>query len=136
MAPKRDKPLCPRCGQPISYYKRKKVGNRVYVYAVHYVKVGGKSRKKECYLGPEDEYEYVSRMHMREGLMLKGMADKKRAVEYLETLIQNITETAEQLEAHELRRLEQMLTQAQQQIHTILQEKQVEEGGLMERELG
>ena len=126
MAPRQAKPLCPRCGQPISYYKRKKVGNRVY--AVHYVKEGGKRKKKECYLGPEDEYEYVSRMHTREGLVLKGLVDKKRMLEYLEALILNVTEAAENLEMHELERLEHMLAQAQQRIHQTLQEKRGEEG--------
>ena len=52
--------VCPRCGEPISYIERRKVGNRVYVYAVHYYGYergpNGKPRPKlrRCYLGPEE----------------------------------------------------------------------------------
>ena len=85
--------VCPRCGRPFSYIKRRKVGNRVYLYAVHYLGYerlpNGKIRKKveECYLGPEDSYEYVTLTHGREGLVLKGLADSDRAIAYLDALI-------------------------------------------------
>ena len=52
--------VCPRCGEPISFIERRKIGNRVYLYAVHYYgfergprgKV--RPRLKRCYLGPAD----------------------------------------------------------------------------------
>jgi len=52
--------VCPRCGEPISYIERRKMGNRVYLYAVHYYGYergpDGKPRPKlrRCYLGPEE----------------------------------------------------------------------------------
>jgi len=63
----------------ISYTESRRVGDRVYIYAVHYVgysKVDNKVRKRvrKCYLGPE-VYEYVSRLHVREGLELRGLRD-------------------------------------------------------------
>ena len=87
--------ICPRCGRPYSYIKRKRVGDKVYLYAVHYLgyeKVGGKIKKKtkECYLGPEESYEYVTRTHAKEGLVLRGLADRDRALSYLDALINYI----------------------------------------------
>jgi len=75
-----------------SYIKRRNVGGRIYLYAVHYLgykKEGGKVRKitRECYLGPEDSYEYVTRTHIREGLVLRGLSDEDRAIEYLDAII-------------------------------------------------
>jgi hypothetical protein len=52
--------VCPKCGEPISYIERRKVGDRVYLYAVHYYGYergpDGKPRPKlrRCYLGPEE----------------------------------------------------------------------------------
>ena len=52
--------VCPKCGEPISYIERRKMGNRVYLYAVHYYGYergpNGKPRPKlrRCYLGPEE----------------------------------------------------------------------------------
>jgi len=88
--------ICPRCGMPYSYLKRKRKGNRVYLYAVHYMgytREGGKVRKKEreCYLGPEDQYVVVTALHEKEGLVLKGLADSNRALEYLNALINYIS---------------------------------------------
>ena len=87
--------ICPRCGMQYSYIKRKVVGGRVYLYAVHYLgyrKEKGRVRKitRECYLGPEDSYEYVTRMHDREGLVLRGLADHDRVIEYLNAIINYI----------------------------------------------
>jgi hypothetical protein len=51
---------CPRCGEPISFIERRKMGNRVYLYAVHYYGYKRDShgkvrpRLKRCYLGPAD----------------------------------------------------------------------------------
>jgi len=84
--------LCPRCGQEYSYLERHRKGGRVYVVAVHYegyVKAEGKVKKKvrKCYLGPEGCYDYVSRLHAREGLVLRGASDHERALAYLDALI-------------------------------------------------
>jgi len=52
--------VCPRCGEPISFIERRKMGNRVYLYAVHYYGYERGShgkvrpRLKRCYLGPAD----------------------------------------------------------------------------------
>lgn len=81
---------CPRCGGEVSYIKEKGIGDQVYVYAVHY---GGwdrerkRPRTRECYLGPKHSYEYVSRLHEREGLTLKGLLDSSRVLEYLDAII-------------------------------------------------
>lgn len=85
---------CPRCGEPVSHYREKSVGDRIYIYAVHYRgKRGGKSVLKECYLGPKGGYEYVSRLHEREGLVLKGLLDPGRILEYLDTIVEYVTST-------------------------------------------
>ncbi len=82
--------VCPRCGLPYSYIERRKNGDRVYYYAVHYSRVdGGKRKVHKCYLGP-DTYEYVSRLHVREGLILKGLSDPERVLEYLDAIINYI----------------------------------------------
>jgi len=52
--------VCPRCGEPISYIERRKIGSHIYLYAVHYEgyergphgKV--RPRLRRCYLGPAD----------------------------------------------------------------------------------
>jgi len=83
--------VCPRCGHPYSYIKEKRVNGRVYLYAVHCVKdASGRVRTTECYLGPKDQYEYVTKMHMREGLILKGLMDQERAVQYLCSIINHM----------------------------------------------
>ena len=92
LSPKVEGRICPRCGLPYSYIKRRKVGNKVYIYAVHYLgytREGGKVKKKvkECYLGPEGSYDYVTLTHEREGLILRGLTDSGRALEYLDALI-------------------------------------------------
>ena len=79
--------ICPRCRQPYSYIERRSVGDRVYLYAVHYHWVAGKRRVRKCYLGPEDHYVYVTRTHAREGLVLRGLVDAERALDYLDALI-------------------------------------------------
>jgi len=86
--------LCPRCGGRISWIERHKHGGRVYLVAVHYLgydKETGRKNVRKCYLGPEDAYEYVSKIHEREGLELKGLADSGRALEYLDVLINYIS---------------------------------------------
>ena len=80
---KREK-VCPRCGLKYSYIERRRVGDQVYLYAVHYLKVEGKRRVHKCYLGPESSYIYVSRLHE---FTLRGPLDKKRVLKYLSSLL-------------------------------------------------
>ena len=87
-----ERPVCPRCGAPISWVESQTKGGRTYYYAVHYygyTKVGKKIKKKvkRCYLGPE-VYEYVSRLHRDMGLTLEGaVAGQKRLTHYLDAFI-------------------------------------------------
>ena len=87
-----ERPVCPRCGAPISWVESQTKGGRTYYYAVHYygyTKVGKKIKKKvrRCYLGPE-VYEYVSRLHRDLGLTLEGaVAGQKRLTHYLDAFI-------------------------------------------------
>ena len=76
--------ICPRCGERYSYIDRKKVRDQVYLYAVHYYKVGGKRKVRKCYLGPESEYIYVSRLHE---FPLRGPLDRERILKYLRSLV-------------------------------------------------
>jgi len=62
--------ICPRCGSPYSYIKRKTVDNRVYLYAVHYIGRGRNRYQKLCYLGAEGSYRHVERVL---GLKLEGL---------------------------------------------------------------
>jgi hypothetical protein len=45
--------ICPKCGEKITYIERRKIGRKVYLYAVHRKREGTKSRVKRCYLGKE-----------------------------------------------------------------------------------
>ena len=83
--------VCPRCGLEYSYIEKRVVGGRVYLYAVHVMKVreSGRVKRKvrKCYLGPEDSYEYVSMLHEREGIRLRGLVREDRALEYFDSLL-------------------------------------------------
>jgi len=80
---KREK-VCPRCGLKYSYIERRSVGDQVYLYAVHYLKVKGKRKVRKCYLGPESSYIYVSKMHE---FTLRGPLDKLRILNYLDAIL-------------------------------------------------
>jgi hypothetical protein len=78
--------ICERCGSKIDYIDEKEIGGNTYLYAIH-VERGEKGRKlRFCYLGPKDQYIYVSKLHIREGLNLRGLMDYDRALEYAEAL--------------------------------------------------
>ena len=83
--------ICPRCGLPYSYIEK----HGKYYYAVHYLGYSktpsGRVRKKvrKCYLGA-DIYNYVTRLHFREGLILRGLIDPDRAISYINALINYI----------------------------------------------
>lgn len=80
------KGICPRCGVKINWIERRRVGDSIYYYAVHETKIEGKRHIRKCYLGPET-YEYVSRTHAREGLVLRGLLDSDRVLDYLDAII-------------------------------------------------
>jgi len=84
------RPLCPRCGLPYSYVEAREVGGKVYYYAVHYYREGNKRRVRKCYLGPE-YYDYVTRTHEREGLILRGLTSTDRVIGYLDALISYVS---------------------------------------------
>ena len=81
--------ICPRCGRRYSSVRFKRIGGNEYVYIIHY----DSGRTSECYVGPRREYIYVSKMHSREGLVLRGMLDDRRVAEYLEELAKYIART-------------------------------------------
>jgi len=79
------KKICPRCGQPYRWIYQETIHGRTYLYAVHeYVDKNGKKKRKKCYLGPTDSYEYISKTH---GLAFYGLDRKDRYVRYLEEII-------------------------------------------------
>ncbi len=80
--------VCPKCGLPYSYLEKREVNGRVYYYAVHYYREGGKRRKRRCYLGPK-VYGYVSPI---QGFPLRGMNELGRYLEYLEHLVVELSE--------------------------------------------
>jgi hypothetical protein len=78
--------ICPRCHSLINYIEERESGGNTYLYAIH-VERGEKGRKlRKCYLGPKNQYIYVSMLHQREGLELRGLMDFDRAIEYVEAL--------------------------------------------------
>jgi len=104
--------VCPRCGGFISWVERRRVGNRIYYYAVHVIdskRVCGKivRRIRKCYLGPE-KYVYVSKLHSIEGLVLRGLVDNYRLVEYLETITKYVISVG--IEPRTWKRIKEILT--------------------------
>jgi len=94
--------ICPRCGLKYSYIERRRVGNQVYLLAVHYSKEGKRRKVKKCYLGPEDSYLYVSRMHE---FTLRGPLDKMRIQKYLDVLLDVIIARRDELDSESRRRI-------------------------------
>jgi hypothetical protein len=84
-----EKKICPRCGGIFSYLEHRPMGGNKYVYAVHVTREGKKRHVKRCYLGPESEYINVTHMHLDEGLILRGLINHDRALEYLKALIEH-----------------------------------------------
>jgi len=82
--------VCPRCGMPFSYVKRKRVGGRSYYYAIH--KSKGKT-VRECYLGPVGGYEYVSRLHEDLQLQLANIVERDW-VGYVKSMVEARVELA------------------------------------------
>ncbi len=64
--------------------KREKLMVELTLYAVHcYRDDLDRKISSECCLGPKDHYEHVTRIHEKEGLVLKGLIEQ----EYLDTII-------------------------------------------------
>jgi hypothetical protein len=85
----RERKICPKCGQPYSYIDEEEKGGRVYLYAIHYYKdPDGRKRKKKCYLGPKDGYEYVSKTHE---IIFYGLDRQDRYIRYLEEILDLFT---------------------------------------------
>jgi len=106
--------ICPRCHRKISWIEKHRRGDRTYIIAVHYlgsyVKNGKRIKKIEkCYLGPEDQYEYVSHMHAREGLMLRGIWDRERAIEYMEILAEYIGKNGKEFDENDKERIRNII---------------------------
>jgi hypothetical protein len=79
------KKICPRCGESYSYIEKISIGERSYLYAVHYyVDENGRRRKRRCYLGPVDGYEYVSKTH---DITFYGLDRQDRYIRYLEEIL-------------------------------------------------
>jgi len=105
--------VCPKCGEPISYIERRRIGGHVYIYAVHYYGYertpDGKVRRKirKCYLGPE-AYTYVSRTL---GVPFRGLAagEAGALVDYVEAVARSLEERARrgQLGPEEIGQLEE-----------------------------
>jgi hypothetical protein len=80
----RERRICPRCGESYSYIEKISIGERSYLYAVHYyVDENGRRRKRRCYLGPVDGYEYVSKTHE---IIFYGLDRQDRYIRYLEEI--------------------------------------------------
>jgi len=80
-----ERKICPRCGNSFSYIEEVDRGGRSYLYAVHYVKdESSKRKKRRCYLGPKDGYEYVSKTH---DIIFYGLDREDRYIKYLNEII-------------------------------------------------
>jgi hypothetical protein len=77
---------CPKCFNE-GRLEVKKIGNHSYLYCLHIIKEGGKTRKKRCYLGAA-QYTYVERFNP---LGLTGLHDKERFVRYARKLLDNLS---------------------------------------------
>ncbi len=65
--------------------KREKLMVELTLYAVHcYRDDLDRKISSECCLGPKDHYEHVTRIHEKEGLVLKGLIEQG----YLDTIIE------------------------------------------------
>jgi hypothetical protein len=87
--------VCPRCGRPVDWFERHRVKTgyntyRTYILAVHLIDVGGKRRRKKCYLGPEGGYSSAAITHIEHLGGLEGLVDVwDRNKYYLENLLES-----------------------------------------------
>jgi len=80
---------CPVCGRPVSWIEKRKVGEQVYYYAVHYLgkDAAGKRRVEKCYLGPK-QYIY----HRRVSTLDQFRADVSDVVKLVVNLFEKLGE--------------------------------------------
>jgi len=111
--------ICPRCGLTISWVEKRKIGKRIYYYAIHEYNIGGKTERKACYLGPE-QYKYVTATHADEGIAFYGLIKKERELEYLYQLLEVITQKIEskELKTEEVKVLRERLLKLIEMIDT------------------
>jgi hypothetical protein len=86
--------ICPKCGLPYDWVERRKVGNRVYLLAVHVVKDRVRSYRRFCYLGPAEGYAVGRATHgfmELRGFELDKRMDVNRLLEYLRQLLSALT---------------------------------------------
>jgi hypothetical protein len=82
-----EKKICPICHRKFTYIEHREKGNNVYLYAVHEYREGKVRKVKKCYISPEKEYINVTKRHAEEGIVLKGMLDYDRSIDYLKSII-------------------------------------------------
>jgi len=85
-----EKDFCPRCGDVVSYYEHRKVGNNEYVYAVHSHQEGGKRTVRKCYLGPSSSYIYTTQFNSEIMIIRSLLADKNAVLKYITELTKYI----------------------------------------------
>lgn len=111
--------ICPRCGGTYSYIERARRGDRVYLYAVHYL---GNGKKRKCYLGAE-VYEYFNRVYGRV-MELVGYSREDVVLEYLDELIEYLEKTS--VREENIEKLKKILDKTEK-IRKIIEEKIKEE---------
>ena len=108
---------CPRCGAPYSYIEKREKDGRIYYYAVHYFYGDdGRRHARKCYLGP-DTYIYVSKLH--KSLVLEGMIEKGRIMDYVRDLEREIDLLPEDFKAADKRRLVEGLRRLEDKVREI-----------------
>jgi len=112
--------LCPRCGGKVSWLEKRRVGGNTYYFAVHEWREGGKRRIRKCYLGP-DTYIYVSVTHEKDtGLIFHGLVDKKRAVKYLEDIVEYLESFAKLANEDEVREVVEDLERSTERLAKVV----------------
>ncbi len=112
--------VCPRCGLPVSWFEEKRAGERTYIYAVHYLGYANKRKRvRKCYLGPSESYEYVSRLHLKEGLELYGLTNPDRVFEYANALLTVLPEAVAMKIEKEPKSKEQVAQLLQKMLKTV-----------------
>ena len=122
--------ICPRCGLKYSWMERRRSNGREYYYAVH---VEGSKRRK-CYLGPR-EYENVSRLHYDVALTFKGLLERGRAVDYLESLLIALKRDVmrERLSREDAKRLMPLAKELVERLELLLKSKEGGEEDVLSR---
>ena len=95
--------ICPKCGVKYSWLERRVTKHNVYIYAVHVTFEGKKRKVRKCYLGAEKCYKYVERVHYDIAPMLRGLHDSKRAIDYLERIVDFLESNSEEFDLETLK---------------------------------